>query len=69
MCRVRLRGKDANRDTLLYKRDFEVAAAEYAAKSTGRRKKSAVVPKQLSPEWHSLRDVRLTASTFGNALG
>ena len=69
LCRVRLRGKGAHKDTLFFKRDFEVAAAEYMAKESGTKQRALEVGPQLSPAWHKLRDARLTASTFGNALG
>ncbi|KAK9863175.1 hypothetical protein WJX84_006084 [Apatococcus fuscideae] len=66
---VRLKGKEANQDTLAFKKDFAVAAAEFAAKSSPGGRKRIQPGAQLSPEWHKLRDSRLTASTFGNALG
>ncbi len=69
VCRVRLRGKGAHRDTLFFKSNFEAAAAEYAARESGIKRPSSDVGPQLSPEWHKMRDARLTASTFGNALG
>ena len=69
MCRVQLRGKGAHKDTLFFKKDFEAAAAEFAGRASGGRHARLESGQQLSPEWHKLRDARLTASTFGNALG
>ncbi|KAK9840347.1 hypothetical protein WJX74_007980 [Apatococcus lobatus] len=66
---VRLRGKGAHRDTLFFKKNFEMAAADFASRTSGGRLGCLEAGKQLSPEWHKLRDQRLTASAFGNALG
>ena len=69
LSRVRLRGKGAHRDTLYFKKDFEAAAAEFASKTSQGRHARLEPGQQLSPEWHKLRDARLTASAFSNALG